>query len=108
MTKLNEIHVGKDNKVLIHMAEGTQIIGELHENTLVIKRDPEKHLMRRWNAYGINAQAIDELPIEFIVIEEGEKTLMVSKQELKANGRFYQEEGQEPQYFIDRDSLTKL
>lgn len=108
MAKLNEIQVTKENKVILHTAEESHVIGELHENTLVVKRDPEKHLMRRWNAYGINAQVIDELPIEFIVIDEGENTLMVSKLELKANGRFHQEEGQEPQYFIGRDSLIKV
>jgi hypothetical protein len=108
MGKLNEIQVTKDNKVLLHTSEDSHVLGELHEGTLVIKRDPEKHLMRRWNAYGINAQVIDELPIEFIVIEEGEKNWMISKQEVKANGRYHQEEGQEPQYFVDRDSLNKL
>jgi hypothetical protein len=107
MLKLNEVRVDKD-KVFVQTAEDTYYVGELHENTLVVKRNPDKHLMRKWNAYGINAQVIDELSIEFIVIEEGEKALMISKQELKANGRYYQEEKQDAQYFIDRDSLKKL
>jgi hypothetical protein len=82
-------------------------IGEIHENTFVTHRIRSKHLMRKWNAYGINAQIIDNPAIENVVIVEGDKSYLIPKQRIKAEGRYHREEDLEPQYFIGIDLLSE-
>jgi len=84
-------------------------IGEIMEKTLVMKRNPEIHLMRQWNAYGINAQLVDKEIIDCVVIMETDGTnLFATTLDLKAHGRFYKGEDSEAEYYIDRNQMEKI
>lgn len=90
--------------------QDSRFIGEIHENTFVTERNRDKHLMRRWNAYGINAEIIDKEIVENIVVVEvpEKKAFAVSAKDVKAFGRYHQEEGFEPQYFIGVEHLKEI
>ena len=99
----------RHNSVILELNGVEKMIGELHDSTFVTKRDPKKHLMRKWNAYGINAQLIDSSRVKTVVIvEDSNRQFIIDKDELKSKSRFYKEDGKEPQYFISRDDLKSL
>jgi hypothetical protein len=108
MSKKGNIIIQHDNKIVLHLGDESHILGELMMNTLVISRNPEKHLMRQWDAYGINAQVLEREDIEQVVVIEGDNTYSISKKALLAHGRYHKAEEQEPQYFIARSLLNKI
>jgi hypothetical protein len=85
-----------------------KVIGELYDSTFVTQRDPDKHLMRRWDAYGINAELIDSGDIETIIIVENGKNQFVTAADVKTHGRYHKEEGHDAQYFIPRERLAPI
>ena len=107
MVEFKNIEI-QGNKVVLNLESEQRVIGEIHETTFVMERNPAKHLMRQWNAYGINAELIDSGVIENVVITEGKETLYASVLDIKAHGRVYKEDGHELQYFLDRDLMIKL
>lgn len=99
----------RQNNVILELNGVEKMIGELHDSTFVTRRDSKKHLMRKWNAYGINAQIIDSSRVKTVVIQEdSNKRYIIDKDELKSKSRFYKEDGNEPQYFISREDLQSL
>lgn len=83
-------------------------IGEIHHRTLVVQRDPKKHLMKKWNSYGFNAELIDSDKIGAVLVEENGKQLLITVENIKTFGRLHQEEGWDKQYFISLDQFAKL
>jgi hypothetical protein len=90
------------------VGEEKHYIGEIHHETLVVKRDRKKHLMKRWNAYGFNAELVDSGEIEVIVVEEPGGQLLITAENVKTFGRIHQEEGWDKQYFVSLDQFTKV
>lgn len=105
--KLKNITI-EGNNVLLTNGEETHKIGELHEKTIVMLRDPDKHIMRKWNAYGIVAELVDSELIDEFIFDEGGTYLSISRNGILAHGRYYREEGHEPQYFVNRELMEKL
>lgn len=93
------------SNVFLDSKNERQKIGEIHENTFVTHRIRSKHLVRRWNSYGLNAQIIDNPIVENVIIVEGDKQYFIPKERIKAEGRYHKEEDREPQYFIEVDLL---
>jgi hypothetical protein len=98
----------KGDKLLLTDSEGHERhIGELHERTLVTFRDPEKHLMRKWNAYGFNKTVIDSGLIDMVVITFPDKSsAFISVDDIKLEGRVDATMNEEPQYFVDIFKFT--
>ncbi len=88
--------------------EELKTLGELYGTTLVTLRDPAKHLMKKWNAYGFNAELIDSGIIDVIVIlfPAGMKRKVVTVEDIKTQGQLQHPEGHEPQYFIGVEHLS--
>lgn len=110
MVKLKHIEVKPNGDVLLHRpGEEYLKIGELRERTLIMNRNPDIHLMRQWNAYGINAELVDNNLIDSIVVSEpNEVNLFVSLLDIKAHGRYHTNENGEHQYYIDRNLMEKI
>ena len=106
--ELENIEIRKDNKVLLTYNGETRIIGELHDRTLVTERVPEKHLMRKWNAYGFNVELIDADICDVFVIQEPKRTIFTTADDIRAHGRVFKEEDFEPQYFLGLEYFQKL
>jgi hypothetical protein len=83
-------------------------IGILYDKTLVIVRDREKHLMRKWNAYGINAKQIDDGSVDTVVLQEGKNQYLITAEDIKLHGRISTEGEFEKQYFVELDKFQKL
>ncbi len=112
--KKTRIHVehGKEAKH-IHLLpkdadDELRVLGELFGTTLVTHRDPAKHLMRKWDAYGFNAELIDSGLIDVVVIlfPTGMKRKVVTVEDIKTYGQIQHVEEFEPQYFIGVEHLT--
>lgn len=82
-----------------------RLIGELHDKTFVTYRNPKKHLMRKWDAYGISSQIVNSSRVETIVVIEEGVSYPISIERVKAYGRIHEEKGFESQYFIPREIL---
>lgn len=96
-------------RVMIPSGDGDlHQVGELFENTFVTKRNPEKHVMRQWNAYGITADVINSGFFEVIVFQEPVDQFMITLEDFRRESRLEHIEGGVPQYFIPRDKLQKL
>lgn len=94
--------------LLINDKGDEKVIGELYDTTFVTQRDPDKHLMRRWDAYGINAELIDSGDIETIIIVENGTNRFVTAADVKTHGRYHKQEGNDAQYFVSRELLTSV
>lgn len=86
-------------------AEYRRLLGELIENTLFIKRDREKHLHHKTNAYGFNNALIHNLePSIKVVIKESKRKLKLTStiEDILKNGKylFFMSEGFEKQIFM--------
>jgi len=95
-------------KIFVKDSEGHEReIGELHEGTMVTYRDPSKHLLRKWDAYGFNKEAIDSGLFTMVsVILPNDKYGFISVDEIKTFGRVDSSTSEEPQYFVQQDKLT--
>jgi hypothetical protein len=108
MDKTGKTILNTGTKIYLTRGDDQIHIADIHENTIVVQRDPEVHLMRKWNAYGINAELVDSGIAENLVIQEPNRALMITISDLKAHGRYHKEEEQEAQYFIDLTKMSKL
>jgi hypothetical protein len=110
MGKLKQIEITPKGDVLLHLpGEEYLKIGELREKTLIMNRNPDLHLMRQWNAYGINAEIVDNDIIDSVVISEPNKVnLFASVLDVKAHGRYHTNENGEHQYYLDKDLMEKI
>lgn len=96
-------------RVMIPSDDGSlRQVGELFENTFVTRRDPKKHVMRQWNAYGITADVINSGFFEVIVFREPADQFMITLEDFRRESRLEHVEGEVPQYFIPREKLQKL
>lgn len=84
-----------------------RIIGELRGNTFITHRNPAKHLMRKWDAYGINAEVVESPRVDTVVIVEEGVSFPITTQEIKVLGMFNTQGEFESQYFIPRSALKK-
>ncbi len=99
----------KGNDVILEVEGDQRFIGQLHEKTFVTQRNLKKHLMRKWNAYGINHKIVESSRVETIVIiEDGKAYPAATVEQIKANSKFHTEKGYDSQYFIPRDFLKSL
>jgi hypothetical protein len=97
------------NHVYVKVGEESRHVGEIKGRTLVVERDREKHLMKKWNAYGINSEIIDNGTVTAVVIKEKDGTnYLITCDNLKNFARIHREEGWDSQYFIELQHLTKL
>lgn len=94
--------------VFVMVGEEKHHIGEIHHGTLIVTRHPEKHMMKKWNAYGVNAEIIDSGLIKMFIVESNRKQLLISVEDVKAFGRLHQEEGWDKQYFVPIDQFTQI
>lgn len=94
--------------LLVNDKGDEKVIGELYDTTFVTQRNSEKHLMRKWDAYGINSEIIDSGNVESIIIIEDGKNQFVTVNDVKTHGRFHKEEGHDAQYFISREFLSPI
>ncbi len=99
----------RENNVLLDIDGVEKVIGQLYEKTFVTQRNLKKHLMRKWNAYGINHKIVESSRVETIVIiEDGKAYPAATVEQIKANSKFHTEKGYDSQYFIPRDFLKSL
>lgn len=110
MIKITLIPFEGKKKVMIPTGKEDVLrqVGELVENTFITKRDPEKHVMRRWNAYGIAADIIDSGLFEVVVFQEPTASFMITVDDIKIESRLEHVEGEQVQYFVPREKLQKL
>lgn len=100
---------GKEVKIMV----GTQMktIGELNNRVLRIKRDRDKHLMRKFNAYGFAKQLIEETFFDHVHIVEtqpqGIVNYLIDRNDILTSGLYYKAEEFEKQIFVDLDTLQK-
>jgi hypothetical protein len=95
---------------VFHSREGEmQKIGEIFDKTLVTKRNPAKHILRRYNAYGFNSDLINSNAFDTIVIiqEKPAPQLLITLEDAKTNAHVEMSD-QEEQYFIPLDAFTVL
>lgn len=106
---MSELIINNSKVVLKTDAGQTKNIGEIIDRNLIVFRDPQKHLMRKWNSYGFNGQIIDSGMVDTIIIQEKDGgNFMVTIDQVKALGRYHREPGEEPQYFVPREILVKI
>lgn len=98
----------KCDRVMLPQGEGTHCVGEIYGNTLVTKRDPTKHIMRRFNAYGINTEIINSGLFENVIFEEPKQNLLITVDDMKTYSRIFHPEDEDEQYFIEIKYLTKV
>jgi hypothetical protein len=99
----------KGNDVILEVEGDQRFIGQLHEKTFVTQRDSKKHLMRKWDSYGINHKIVESSRVEtIIIVEDGTAYPPVTTEQIKANSKFHTEKGFDSQYFIPRDFLKSL
>jgi hypothetical protein len=86
-----------------------QKIGEIFGNTLVTKRNPAKHILRRYNAYGFNSDLINSGAFDVVVIiqEKPAPELLITLDELTTNAHV-EVSNDEEQYFIPLENFTIL
>lgn len=98
----------RQNNVILETDGEERNIGELFDSTFITRRDSKKHLMRKWNAYGINAKVIDSSRVQtIIIVEDGSNRYIIDKNDFKSKARFSVAEGAESQYFISKKDLVK-
>lgn len=84
-------------------------VGEIYmKTTFVTKRDPTKHIMRQWNAYGFDMGIIDSGLFETIIIQEPKKQWLITVKDLKMYAQVQHPEGEDRQYFIDIKHLIEV
>jgi len=76
--------------------DAVHCIGEIYGTTFVTKRDPHKHTMRRWDAYGVNQDIIDSGLFDIVVFQEPLRSQMITVDDLKTFSRLEHPEGEEP------------
>jgi hypothetical protein len=97
------------NHVFVQVGEEKRHVGEIKGKTLVVERDREKHLMKKWNSYGFNSEIIDNGTVTAVVIKEKDgNNFLITADNVKTFARIHQEEGWDKQYFIGLEHLTKL
>lgn len=84
-----------------------RLVGVLRGNTFITYRNPDKHLMRKWDAYGINSEVVDSPRVETVVIVENGKSFPITTQQIKVLGIFSNQGDFESQYFIPRSVLKQ-
>lgn len=95
--------------VYVKVGDETRLIGEIKFTTLIAKRDPQKHIMKKWNAYGFSAELLESGKIKTIlVIEPDGAQLLITVIDAKSFGRIHQEDEWDRQYFIPIDKFTKV
>ena len=85
-----------------------RFVGEIHERTLFIERNPEKHLMKKWKAYGINAQAVQSDLIDAVLLTVDGQQYLATPDIIKTHGRLHKFEDFEEQYFLALEHFEKL
>ena len=95
-------------KLYIEVAGEKRFVGTLFGKTLVVERDKNKHLLRKWNAYGINATHIDSGIAETVVLKDNDGNWMIPVENVKAFGRLSTEGDFEKQYFIELKHFIKI
>jgi hypothetical protein len=86
-----------------------RLIGEIHFETLIVIRDPEKHLMKKWNAYGFNCELIDSGKVKVVIVRQPDSSqLIITVDNLLSFGRIHQEEGWDKQYFVELKDFDKI
>lgn len=116
----------EDNKIFIQIADKWREIGELEgEDTVVLKvyRDRSKHLMNVWKAYGFAKDVIDRDDwFDYVYLKEKVKdmqtdgsiliaaeyrTYLIPRTEIVLEGRLYETDGFERQYFVPLTVLER-
>jgi hypothetical protein len=106
--KFTIVHGTECDSIMMPHGEETKCVGEIYGNTLVTKRDPLKHIMRRWNSYGINKDIIESDLFDTVVIQEPTQSRMITVEDLKTFSRLEHLEGEDPQYFVPIDKLQTI
>jgi hypothetical protein len=111
--------VKKEGRIVsVQQGDKWRKVGEIEEEDgftiLKVHRDRSAHLMRVYNAYGFSKDVIDHDDwFDFVLIEEEvmnenvktNNTYFIPRQDIVLEGKSYQSEGFERQYFV---SLEKL
>lgn len=101
-------HGTECDSIMMPHGEELKCVGEIYGSTFVTKRDPNKHLMRKWNAYGISKDIIDSGLFDTVVIQGPSASRMISVEDLETFSRIEHLEGEETQYFVPVDKLQKV
>lgn len=98
----------ENNSICIQEGDKWRTVGELEgTETIILKvfRDRSKHLMKVWNAYGFAKDVIDRNDwFEYLYLTEKngseESKYFIPRADIVLEGRLYQTEGFERQYFL--------
>jgi hypothetical protein len=94
--------------VLIKKDEKFSKVGELFGKNLVMKRDPEKHIMRKFNAYGFSKDLIESDFFDHLTVLEPKNVMYVmSRVDLMAEGRYFKADNLERQIFVPLEYIKR-
>lgn len=85
-----------------------RFVGTAKGKSLVVNRS-HRDILKKLNAYGVNAAAIDSGEFDaIVVVEEAGKNLFITVTELKNHGHLSREGDYELQYFVPIKNFTLL
>ncbi len=94
--------------VLIKKGEKFSKVGELFGKNLVMKRDPTKHVMNNFKAYGFSKDLMESDFFEHLtVLEPGNVMYVLSRTDVLVEGKFFKADNLERQIFVPLDYIKK-
>ncbi len=91
----------RDGRVLVQLGGGrTRTVGRLNGRTLCCKRDPEKHLLRMLEAYGVSFAVATLDLFDILEVHLPGEVLTVGRKTLLARGKVLTLGGFERQVFL--------
>jgi len=104
---MKETILKKGEQLYIEFTE-ERLVGTIKGSSLVVSRG-HQHVLRKWNAYGINAAAIESGEFKaVVVITESGKNLYTTVDEIKKHGHLSKEGDFELQYFMPIEQFSML
>ena len=87
------------------------MIGKVDKRTLTVKRDPSKHLFRKFNAYGFSYDVMKQGSRYFdkIEVNTGFETLQTTREYLLKHGKYlhFKQNDLERQIFLPLEDFGK-
>ncbi len=104
---MSELSITKEGRIFLRLPgksyKAERCIGRMEGDTLVVERDPERHLFRSSNSYGFNFELIrrGKFKILCVLLPFGER-MYTTKDFLLAHGKFlnFQRNQLEKQIFL--------